>query len=621
MKRIIAPFFLTLLFALPAFGQDTVRKTAPPSDSSPPGKRVRRAAPKSPGSTWRVRKAPMVLAFQPTTGAPGSFVTITGDHFGPRTRVRFNGRWVKITSYSTTQLTVKLPPNAITDRLVVSKPGFPDVVTSASFAVIRAPKVGNFLPVRGDRGVLVSIYGQHFLPTDQVVLGDQLMRIQSSQPTRIIAEVPATGSTARFGIRRGGTVVAWARRPFSVSLPAPIITGFAPTSGESGTIVRITGKNFNAGDFVTIGRQPVAIRKRGPQFFEIVIGNQTSGPFTIKGTGGRFTRTPGAFIVLRAPVVKRITPTSGSPGTRITLLGFGFAAGDSVYLGKGMLTIRQVTPNRILAELPPGVDSGPLFIQRGARSYPLRGHFTVIHPPEITTILPSQAPPGTIITINGTHFGPGSIPMLAGKKLRKIRQTPIQIIAQLPPDARSGRIVIISPGGSATSGNIFQITQYATLQSFFPLSGLPGSQLTVTGANFHPSMAVYLGKQRLRVTRQTPNTLQVVVPPAATSGQIALESYGQRITSRLAFSVLKPQPELSFTVAPMTARRGSEVTLTLTPARLGTAVYYNGRLLPKKVLNNGQTMIVTIPGDARSGFFEVEYQGRRYRSPGRINVR
>jgi|GEM_PF-2638101 large repetitive protein len=620
MIRIIAST-LVILFALPALGQDHVRRTAPPSGSPGPRNKVRRTAPKSPGQTWRVRKSPMVLGFEPKTGAPGTFVTIKGDHFGPRTRVRFNGRWIKIASFSKVQLTVKLPSGAITDRFVISKPGFPDVVTAASFAVNRPPALDKFMPARGDPGVFISIYGRHFLPTDQVMIGNLPLRIKTIQATRIVAQVPHAARSARLGIRRGKKIVAWSRRIFSVSLPAPVITGFSPRSGERGTVVRITGSNFNAGDFVTIGRKPLAIRKRGPNFFEVLVGKQRSGPFIVRGPGGRFNQSRGAFIVLRAPIVKRVKPSSGSPGTRITIRGFGFASGDAVTLGQSMLTIRQVTPKRILAELPAGVDSGQLFIRRGQKNYPARAYFTVIHPPEITTILPSAAPPGSTITINGAHFAPGSIPMLAGKKLRKIRQTAIQIVAKLPANARSGRIVVISRGGSATFSKIFSIMPYASLRTFFPLSGLPGTQLTVTGANFHPSMAVFLGKLRLRITRRTPNTLQVVIPPGATSGRITIDSHGQRITSRLAFSVLKPQPELSFTVAPTAARRGSEVTLNLTPARLGTAVYYNGRLLPKKVLNNGRTMIVTIPGDARSGYFEVEYKGRRYRSPGRFIVR
>jgi hypothetical protein len=66
-------------------------------------------------------------------------------------------------------------------------------------------------------------------------------------------------------------------------------------------------------------------------------------------------------------------------------------------------------------------------------------------------------------------------------------------------------------------------------------------------------------------------------------------------------------------LSPTTAKRGQRVELQLDPPAQNVMVYLNGRKVPKRV--QGNTLTVVVPGWARSGHFEVEWEGRRYRSP------
>jgi len=50
-------------------------------------------------------------------------------------------------------------------------------------------------------------------------------------------------------------------------------------------------------------------------------------------------------------------------------------------------------------------------------------------------------------------------------------------------------------------------------------------------------------------------------------------------------------------------------------------VFFDGRPLPKKVMQGGRQLVVTIPGDARSGYFELEHRGERYRAKQIFRVR
>lgn len=75
----------------------------------------------------------------------------------------------------------------------------------------------------------------------------------------------------------------------------------------------------------------------------------------------------------------------------------------------------------------------------------------------------------------------------------------------------------------------------------------------------------------------------------------------------------EPPPPLSFTFSPTSGPVGSDVELYLSAAEQ-VEIYYEGRVLPKRVLAGGTTLRVTIPGDASSGYFELRWDGQSVRA-------
>jgi hypothetical protein len=65
------------------------------------------------------------------------------------------------------------------------------------------------------------------------------------------------------------------------------------------------------------------------------------------------------------PTADRVTPTSGPPGTRVTLVGHGFLRGVAVYLGGVLLPIVRRTPTRLVVRIPEGAQSGTLLVTYG----------------------------------------------------------------------------------------------------------------------------------------------------------------------------------------------------------------------------------------------------------------
>jgi hypothetical protein len=76
-----------------------------------------------------------------------------------------------------------------------------------------------------------------------------------------------------------------------------------------------------------------------------------------------------------------------------------------------------------------------------------------------------------------------------------------------------------------------------------------------------------------------------------------------------------PAAAMTVTLSAGSAARGSEINIYVNPARAPLIVYFNGRILPKKTDASGTVLTVTVPGDAHSGHFEVEWGGQRFRSP------
>ncbi|MCC6749712.1 MAG: IPT/TIG domain-containing protein [Deltaproteobacteria bacterium] len=586
------------------------------------GAGAKRKGPESPEAKWQVRKAPTVERIEPRSAGPGAVVELVGQNFDEATTVRFNGRPLRPIFRSATRIRVRLPTTAVSDRFVVAKPGFDELTTEPAFEVVRAPAIARFTPQRGDPGISVTIEGKNFLSSDHVVLGTVELKVRSAQPERLVVVLPREVQSARFGVKRGDKIAAWSTETFQVSLPPPVITKVEPVRGGPGTVVTVTGRHFDSADRLELAGKPLLVKRRTASSMEAVIGQHASGAIVLRGADGRHAEATARFTVARPPVVTGFSPESGPPGTRVTISGAGFLAGDEALIGDALLTVRKVTDEQLVAEVPEGVSSGRLAVRRGEKIVAARGRFVVAHPPAVKAYSPTGGPPGTTVTLEGTDLTADAQVLLAGQKLKVLRRRiPTAIVAKLPEDARTGTLVVVSRSGTWSSTTTFEVAQFPTLSAVVPLKGTAGSRIALSGQNFHKGMGVRLGEAEARVLSVSATKAVVELPAEASTGRLALVSRGRTIASAVTFTVEERPAELAFTFAPAVAKRGAEVTLTLTPPRYEVAVFFDDRPLPRRVLQGGKTVIITVPSDARTGQLEVEYNGRRYKADRPLKVR
>ena len=101
------------------------------------------------------------------------------------------------------------------------------------------------------------------------------------------------------------------------------------------------------------------------------------------------------------PEVHSLSPAAGLPGAQVTIAGSNFVNVASVRFNGLEAAYTVLSDSEIRATVPPLALSGPVRVHT-ANGTDLGPVFTVA--PRITGFAPSQAPAGTIVSINGVNF-------------------------------------------------------------------------------------------------------------------------------------------------------------------------------------------------------------------------
>ncbi|HET6545037.1 MAG TPA: FG-GAP-like repeat-containing protein, partial [Chryseolinea sp.] len=134
------------------------------------------------------------------------------------------------------------------------------------------------------------------------------------------------------------------------------------------------------------------------------------------------------------------------------------------------------------------------------------------------------------------------------------------------------------------------------ITSFTPSSGLAGSTVVISGANFGPlpsnNVVAFNGTNAV-VTGSTPTSITVIVPSNATSGFISVSVYGHTVTSTSVFTIIQNQ-SISFNSIASTKTLGDlPFTLDAT-ASSGLPVQFSTS--STKISLSGNQVTLLMPG-------------------------
>ncbi len=509
--------------------------------------------------------APSISGFTPASGNVGTAVTVAGTSLGGASQVLFGATAGTVGSASAGAVTTSVPTGAATGYVWVLTAGglaqSPAKFTVSTPApVVPAPALTSLLPAFGTAGARVIVKGTNLSGATAVTVNGAAATFTAATATGLTATVPA-GATS--GLLRVTTAGGQSNGlTFTVNANAlPTLTGFTPTSGPVGQVVTVTGTNFTGATQAVLNgvAGPITVQDANTATFTVPTG-ATSGLVGVIGTGGlMLSATP--FTVVPAPVVTSFSPGSGSTGTSVTVTGQNFTGATSVRFGgvaAVMLTVHSATS--LTATVPVLAATGPISVTTAGGTGASAASFTVTpSAPTITSLAPTSGILGTWVTLTGTNLTGTTAVRFNGKPAESYQLvSAIQVLAQVPDGATTGRVTVLTGSGEGASTTPFTVTIAPDIDAFTPVRGPVGTVVTLTGEGFTGATALTVGGVAASMlTAQTDKRLTVTIPNAALSGQL-------RLTTPVAVGVSAQ----SFTVTGMRVD-SSGVFSGTTAARLG----------------------------------------------------
>lgn len=154
---------------------------------------------------------PTVTAINPTSGEPGTAVTITGTNLSDATAVTFGSASATIGSKTATSIATTVPADAAegAQTITVTTPGGTATIsfTVEGGEVVEAPTITAIDPAEGIAGAEVTITGTH-LENAIVTFGEIAAAITDNTATSITTSVPANAEVGELEvsvITAGGT--------------------------------------------------------------------------------------------------------------------------------------------------------------------------------------------------------------------------------------------------------------------------------------------------------------------------------------------------------------------------------------------------------------------------------
>lgn len=175
-------------------------------------------------------------------------------------------------------------------------------------------------------------------------------------------------------------------------------------------------------------------------------------------TGG--THSTGTFYSLKASLTPyaALLPTSGKVGKSIGILGQGFNGAKGVSFNGTAATFKISADTFLTATVPTGATTGVVTVTFASGSLKSKQNFRVT--PTIKTFTPTSGPVGTPVTITGVSLKQASKVAFGGVKATTFTvNSDTQVTATVPTGAKTGKITITTPGGTATSPTVFTVTQ------------------------------------------------------------------------------------------------------------------------------------------------------------------
>jgi uncharacterized repeat protein (TIGR03803 family) len=151
-----------------------------------------------------------------------------------------------------------------------------------------------------------------------------------------------------------------------------------------------------------------------------------------------------------------LASTSGKEAAQINIFGQGFSSSSVVKFGGTQAkTVTRSGTTFLTATVPAEALTGSVTVTTGATTLTSSQTFKVT--PTLTSFDPPSGPVGTPVTITGTGFTQATKVTFDGKSAAFTVVSDTEVTATVPTTAITGKIAVITKGGSASSTTSFTV--------------------------------------------------------------------------------------------------------------------------------------------------------------------
>ncbi|MGW2722394.1 RHS repeat-associated core domain-containing protein [Streptomyces sp. NPDC001492] len=163
--------------------------------------------------------------------------------------------------------------------------------------------------------------------------------------------------------------------------------------------------------------------------------------------------------------VLSVVPVRAKVNAKVTLAGTGFsptAASNAVTFGGKAATVTSASATRLVVSVPSDAVSGKVAVTVAGKTVEATESFTVAAAgPTISKVEPASGATGAQVVITGTGFATAAtenVVRFNGIVAEVKDRTNTTLTVEVPPTARTGRVDLDTPDGSATAPGDFTVT-------------------------------------------------------------------------------------------------------------------------------------------------------------------